>query len=581
MELKNSVIVFGSTCAIAFVFLLLFQQYIVVVIIHTHPNPISLTVKAYIWYTAGLLLGGLFSPRLLRFMRPPHSDDGQAKRRTLAFAGANAAAILLMLLSVVYSDQLSEAAPILRPQIASFTLGAMLPVALMLLFAAVPEAWHGRSLGILFAFMELFRLVLLLDLAGDLHFDAQPPPGHLDFFLHTLRRVLFVLLGAVACVNLALWRSGIGFSLVAPGAAGGSGQAPPLPGYRRAFSPYILAALTGLCFIMCGLVGSEETLAFMYFKASPLELNVAFCLTSLAVGICIDAYGRRAVGMLVTACACIFLFIPLLVAIEPGSMLYNAIHHVGYTAQHAFALVVLVVLGRAPHDGRFPGLMCVTVPVLRGGAFFMSLALQNAAPLYTEAILIGSLVLAVSMLIVALRSPSLWPVGPEAVPAPMTPENFARYYRLSPRDEEVMRLLLEGADTPAIATALGIAPPGRQDAGVSPEALAARYKLTPKMCKALHLLLEGANSRAIAEALDIFPPAEKDVMSPETFAERYQLTPRMREVLSLLLKGANTKDISVSLGISQYTARLHVHHILRKAQLHSRKSIRDMVGKAE
>ncbi len=534
MRFKNSVIIFGSTCAIIFVFLLLFQQYIIVIILRTHPDPLSTAVRAYAWYMAGLLFSGFFSPWLLRFINSQPSDDSLAKQRSAAFWGVNAVIVLLALLSVVHSDQFAGIISIARPQIASFTLGALLPIALMLFFWAVPANWHGRSFGALCAFMELLRLILLLDLAGALHFHAPPPPEHLDFFLQTMRRVLLVLLAAVACVNLALWRFGIGFSSIVPQTPGAPGQAAQLPAYRKAIGPYTLMALTGLCFIMSGLVGSVESLAFMYFKPSPLGLNVAFCLAALLTGICIDIYGQRAVWALVTTCACIFLFIPLLVAIDAESTLYSIIYYVAYTAQHIFALVVLVVLGRAPHEGRFPGLMCAALPALRGGAFFIALALQNAGPLYTEAILIGSLVLAASILVAALRS-SAWRQAvnkSETEAAPMTPEDFASHYRLSPRDKEVLQLLLKGADAPAIATVLGIAP--------------AR------------------------------PPGE--VVSPQAFAERYQLTPRMREVLHLLLEGASTKDISTSLGISQYTARLHVHHILRKAKLHSRKSIREMVA---
>jgi DNA-binding NarL/FixJ family response regulator len=48
------------------------------------------------------------------------------------------------------------------------------------------------------------------------------------------------------------------------------------------------------------------------------------------------------------------------------------------------------------------------------------------------------------------------------------------------------------------------------------------------------------------------------------------LTPREREVLTLVARGLTNKEIAAALDISEYTARNHLRHILRKLNLHNR-----------
>lgn len=48
------------------------------------------------------------------------------------------------------------------------------------------------------------------------------------------------------------------------------------------------------------------------------------------------------------------------------------------------------------------------------------------------------------------------------------------------------------------------------------------------------------------------------------------LTPREREVLALVARGLTNKEIAAALDISEYTARNHLRHILRKLNLHNR-----------
>jgi DNA-binding NarL/FixJ family response regulator len=48
------------------------------------------------------------------------------------------------------------------------------------------------------------------------------------------------------------------------------------------------------------------------------------------------------------------------------------------------------------------------------------------------------------------------------------------------------------------------------------------------------------------------------------------LTAREREVLALVARGLTNKEIAAALDISEYTARNHLRHILRKLNLHNR-----------
>lgn len=82
---------------------------------------------------------------------------------------------------------------------------------------------------------------------------------------------------------------------------------------------------------------------------------------------------------------------------------------------------------------------------------------------------------------------------------------------------------------------------------------------------------------AIPPALDTGFPLPPQ-MTLEEFVARYKISVRKREVLNLLLNGENTKTMAATLGITEYTVRLHIHEILRKTNLPNRKLLIQLVS---
>ncbi|MBV9358203.1 MAG: helix-turn-helix domain-containing protein [Chloroflexi bacterium] len=78
---------------------------------------------------------------------------------------------------------------------------------------------------------------------------------------------------------------------------------------------------------------------------------------------------------------------------------------------------------------------------------------------------------------------------------------------------------------------------------------------------------------AIDEVLaELLPAPGQPTRSPATGTSAHgpQLTPREREVVALLARGCSDRQIAESLSISVATVGVHVHHLLRKLDLHSR-----------
>ena len=567
---------------VALLFLLFFPHYISIMLTRLHGDPVQTLYRGFIWFSLGLMLSALLLPRLLLFSRQRQPLNGEGARRVEpVFIGTLCVIAACTFFAIYNSDVfiLSDASGTSR--FASFMLGALLPLGQMLFFECVPPHWQGRSMGALFSLLELVWLMLLPDLKDALAPDVAPTPEELAFFLQGIRNVLFICMGGAACFALVLWRK---YSKASAGSRSGLAPVPVQPpAYRSAFKPLALLVITVLCFLLGGLLNGGMSLAFMHFRPVSVGVYAMFCIVSPAAGLCLDIYGQRGARALVTGCACVFLLVPVLIVAREGSVLHSLLYHAAYTAQQVIFLVILLLLGRGPSEGRFPGLLGSSVYLVRWATFLSAALVQNTGRQSTELVLFSAMLLGGGIIITALRAP--------AVEAPHTRgENFpgqdeqvsvkasTEQGLLTPEELDMLWPVPERTDTPEARNFEPAHAPESEHA--ESEELAAGHRLTPAKQKVLHLLLEGGSTGEMAEALGIAPPLPGEgTMSADEFAVRYRLTPRMREVLHLLLEGASTQAIAENMSISQYTARLHVHRILRKAQLHSRKSILELVRK--
>ena len=58
-----------------------------------------------------------------------------------------------------------------------------------------------------------------------------------------------------------------------------------------------------------------------------------------------------------------------------------------------------------------------------------------------------------------------------------------------------------------------------------------------------------------------------------TFCERHGLTAREREILALVLQGKDNQNIATSMHLAPSTVKVHMHHILQKAERANRKEL--------
>lgn len=61
------------------------------------------------------------------------------------------------------------------------------------------------------------------------------------------------------------------------------------------------------------------------------------------------------------------------------------------------------------------------------------------------------------------------------------------------------------------------------------------------------------------------------------FANTYNLSPRETEVMILIVKGYNAKHVQERLSISDHTVRAHIYNIYRKADVHSKQELIDLI----
>lgn len=119
---------------------------------------------------------------------------------------------------------------------------------------------------------------------------------------------------------------------------------------------------------------------------------------------------------------------------------------------------------------------------------------------------------------------------------------------LTPRESEVLGLVLKGLSSKEIARSLGIT------------------RATAR-CHVQNILTKlGVESRRqAAAALTAASPARAPAAAPELAA----LTPREKEVLRALAAGIAKREIAEHFFVSPHTVRTHVQHVLAKLGVHS------------
>lgn len=121
-----------------------------------------------------------------------------------------------------------------------------------------------------------------------------------------------------------------------------------------------------------------------------------------------------------------------------------------------------------------------------------------------------------------------------------------RLPNLTPREEEVLRLILKGNSSKEIARELGIS------------------RATAR-CHSQNILTKlGVESRGQAAALAATRPARIAVVPGIA-----ELTPREREVLRALSAGLGRREIAEQLVVSPETVRTHIQRVLAKLGVHS------------
>jgi DNA-binding CsgD family transcriptional regulator len=87
-------------------------------------------------------------------------------------------------------------------------------------------------------------------------------------------------------------------------------------------------------------------------------------------------------------------------------------------------------------------------------------------------------------------------------------------------------------------------------------------------------LLETETTNGLAAATIVFVSATPPrAYSDGELQDRFALTTREIEVLRLLAVGRSAREVAAALGISYYTARHHVEHVLAKLGVHTRAAV--------
>ena len=97
--------------------------------------------------------------------------------------------------------------------------------------------------------------------------------------------------------------------------------------------------------------------------------------------------------------------------------------------------------------------------------------------------------------------------------------------------------------------------------------LAGHAYVTPELFASPGSPVESANQ---VDAEPAAVPLAKDKPAPIAENRLKRLTQREKEVLQNLAKGNQNKVIAASLGLSENTVKLHIHHIISKLGVHNR-----------
>ena len=99
-----------------------------------------------------------------------------------------------------------------------------------------------------------------------------------------------------------------------------------------------------------------------------------------------------------------------------------------------------------------------------------------------------------------------------------------------------------------------------------PEAYGSTREWRAAVCRAVVPLLDAAPTAPTA------PPTPRALSDAELRA-RFALTAREVEVARLLAVGRSAREVASTLGLSYYTARHHVEHVLAKLGVRSRAAV--------
>lgn len=427
--------------------------------------PLSSMWGRAVWTLGGMALGGMLFPGVLRFLRL--REAGYSRERHGPAIAAMALVSLAISALFAFGNEITR---YFTPNpdfshIALFARGLFVALALLLFFGAIPGRMQGRCLGVIFAVVEVLRFFLVPVFSAAL---AQPDARELEALLRQLQNSRLVLAALVVLLGLAsvlLW-----YRSAKAATHPAAEEKAAVPSYRLAFSPLAVLGMAALCFTLNG--GLNGILEYvMRFFPVPACLHLILGVVFVLAGVWVDKGGCKAMRVLVISSSCCFLLLPALLVTSPDGAAYNLVRYSGMISLPVFSFCMVLLAGRGPFEGRFPGLMCVSVHIMFFASYY-GFAL-DAGDFQDEVFLLG-MALPVSIVILLFFSLARHLGEPARDPADLensspepgnersfsdgeTLEGFVCDYNISPRKKELLVLLLEGASTKRIAAAMGIA----------------------------------------------------------------------------------------------------------------------------
>ncbi len=495
---KDTTLSKETVSILIFLFALFCSSLLGMVVMRINAYPLAQMQEAVLRYIAGVLAGALLWPPILRALRAKRFREEAMERRKSLSLKILILAVATVVLLILFCGGFFFQRPWNMRGVASLLTGVLHPLAYLFFFARVPGSMHGRCFGGILALLEIGWIFFLSSHGATIASGNPEALFDLTRRLQMIRGGLITIIGITACLAIFYWQRHSKAEDPLPE----DRQAALTPSCRSAFSPLIVICIAGLCYVLVGFLDSILVYT-MRFYSEPPHMHLLLGFLFVISGIYIDKLGQQAARWLITICVCFSMLVPALIVTAKGGAVHFTLNHIAFLSQNLLFLVLSLAIGRGPYDGRLPGLMCVSILILRNLPFF---GLKVESGQNMEVVLLCAMLVSVSvilLLFIALR--------PSAVPL----------------EEETQQA---------------------EDLGESPPEIDAGCPQYPQM-------------------------------TLEEFIARYKISARKREVINLLLNGADTKTMAESLGITEYTVRLHIHEILRKTGLSSRKFLIQLVSK--